>query len=815
MKLAQKSLLNKLLVPFSLLSVATVLTISTTSYISARNSLKQSVFDRLSVASSLKEDQISKWVQTQREDILLLASLAEVYDNTTRLLAENQATRPNAASKQDTYEAVSRVFEEIGETKPNLQEISILSEGGIVLFSTNQQRQNKYQPLGATTTYFTADETEIKPTFYNSPITQKAAITLATPVLDADNQRIAVLSVTLDLQEIDDLIREKTGLGETGQTYLIGRLERKNTFIASAAAEGNAAAEAPSAEGVSSVGIDSATKGEDGSGLYANYEGTPVLGIYRWLESENLALLAEIDQSEAFSPARALARNIALIGLASTGLLLAGVYLVSRRITRPVLAITDGALQIEQGNLDHTIPIEGDDEIGVLAKTFNQMAQQVRDSFTTLETTNQGLEMRVQERTADLEKAKEAAEAATYAKSDFLANMSHELRTPLNSIIGYSEMLEEDAEMSGQSAFVPDLVKIQNSSRHLLNLINAVLDLSKVEAGRMELQVAPIDLLQLLNEVMTTLQPAAESKGNTLILDRHAAPQQMDADGNKLRQCLLNLLSNANKFTDMGQITLEVVELKGSDGTAVQFKVKDTGIGMKPEHLNKVFDAFTQADASTTRRYGGTGLGLTITQEFVKMMGGTIAVDSQYGQGSVFTLRFPQMAASRSPSAVLPSPFPAMTPPSRTSEVANGAANGVASQATGGAASQAGSILVAAASGDLCNRITQALRAVHVSVHTAHTQARALQYVQASSPAVAVIDVALVRQSDFRLVPDLRSHPGASTIPILLVGEGINLSAEERKKIGDSVQGIYALPELDTPDFAEDIESLIEFSLSA
>ena len=312
LKKPQNSLSLKLIIPLSILSIITIVIISASSYISARETLKQSIYNRLSVASSLKDDEIDQWFQGQYKDALLLAGLDEVKEPTQRLSEQNNSSRRG----QDFYNKLSNLFKRVGAIKPNLQEISILSTGGIVLLSTNQELEGKYQPLGGTTTYFSADDTDVKPTLYRSPITGKTAITFATPILNNQEKRMGVLSITLDLQEIDELIRERTGLGETGTTYLVGRLERKNTFIVSEESETS-----ESIEGVSSRAIDTATDGKNGYGLYKNYAGTPVIGVYRWLDNQNLALIAEINQSEAFAPARALARNILLLGFLATGLL--------------------------------------------------------------------------------------------------------------------------------------------------------------------------------------------------------------------------------------------------------------------------------------------------------------------------------------------------------------------------------------------------------------------------------------------------------------------------------------------------------------
>jgi signal transduction histidine kinase/CheY-like chemotaxis protein len=392
---------------------------------------------------------------------------------------------------------------------------------------------------------------------------------------------------------------------------------------------------------------------------------------------------------------------------------------ISWSIVGPIREIEARLRQIAGGDFTQRVDIENRDELGALAENVNRTSAALAQLYRELV-------------------------AASEHKSAFLANMSHELRTPLNAIIGYSEMLYETAQDEGREAFLPDLEKITQAGRHLLSLINDILDLSKIEAGRMEIYLEEVDLSALVDEVRSIVEPLASVNRNRLEIVCPPGLPPLRTDRTKLKQSLLNLLSNASKFTEDGRLSLTVA----TADSEVSFVVRDTGIGMTEDQLGRLFEAFSQADASTTRRYGGTGLGLAITKRFCEMLGGRITVESAPGEGSTFTVVLP---VEQTPSVETPvEPAPEAAP---------------------SAAAPAAAPLVMIVDDDAHARdlLGQALRKEGYRVAEAADGEVALKLARQQRPDLITLDVLMPRVDGWAVLTSLKSDPDLAPIPVVIV----------------------------------------------
>lgn len=687
MKLPQLSFTTKIANYFLLLALFTVSIVGGVAYFRAREALKQAAFDRLRVAATLKEQEIVRWFEDRQRDFLHTTQMPDVQNNLAVLLGDG-----DRQAKENAYQVLSRYLADLSQIKPGMREICILDRSNKIVLSTNKKREGEYEIL-ANITYVEKVEAgaNFAPIFYVSPITRKPAITLAKPLAN----RSGMVLMDLDLERIDRIVREKTGLGKTGESYLVGSLISKNAFIA-----GKSQSVKLIPDNLDSPGIDSAMSGMRGYGLYRNYAGNSVLGVYRWLNEQDIALLVEISQAEALNPARELATAIVLVGSISALGLSVGVSWLSYQL------------------------------------------------FLS----RQQLQVKAQE-----------AEAANLAKSTFLANMSHELRTPLNAILGFSQLMARDRAIA--ATHQESLEIINRSGEHLLNLINDVLEMSKIEAGKITLNKESFDLHWLLDTIQAMFQIKAESKGlwfKFQIAD--SLPQYVVTDPRKLRQLLINLLSNAVKFTQTGGVSLKAFCFNSTTSSIASsdrllcFSVIDTGRGIAPTELETLFDPFVQT-ASGMQYEGGTGLGLAISRQFVELMGGKITATSILDRGSTFTFQIPVELMDK-PAAILSTAKQVTQlapgrPPSRLAVIDDRPSNRLA--------------------------LSKLLEAMGFEVRTANNGKEAIALWQSWQPDLIWMDMRMPVMDGYAATRQIKQHPDRkSTVIIALTASAF---AEQREKI--------------------------------
>jgi signal transduction histidine kinase/CheY-like chemotaxis protein len=587
-------------------------------YSSSKNTINNVITEQLYQLVNSATGHIALWINDRKQDLAGWSALPQ-YQTALEDSYIGRAARESANQKLSAQK----------ENYPYYESLNLASASGNTLSSSDKTAVEKLnisdQPFFKEALQGNSYLTSVM----KSPVTGDNVFVISVPIRKGETVA-GVFYGIINAESFNQLFITPIKIGKTGFAYLVGQ-------------DGKTIAH-PDKESVFNVVVTDYDWGKDivsKQNGFVKYtmQGSYKIACFKKMKDLQWVVVATVGEDEIFAPAR----KLQLINLAITILfIIIAIYFISKLYKRiiqiPLNYLMEGISRFGRGELVGEIKLKTRDEFNNLAETFNKMADELRTTTTSIDNLNKEVAERIKAE-AEAKLASTKLEQANKAKSEFLANMSHEIRTPMNAILGFGELLSEENLIPEQKKYVDIIL---SSGKGLLQIINDILDFSKIEAGKLKMEIVDCSLVQMLDEIRSLFLLMCRQKNIDFdVLYCSELPQMIRTDPVRLRQCLVNLLGNAIKFTEKGHVYLNV-GLETIDKTpCIRFDVEDTGIGIPPDKQRLIFDPFTQADSSTTRKFGGTGLGLTITRQIVKLLDGQISVCSEVGRGSVFTVELP------------------------------------------------------------------------------------------------------------------------------------------------------------------------------